>query len=292
MNKDLEDQIRILREEDRKRLIELLEGETLANPLKAKQSKQEILAGRACSSSREVMAEISTEDLHRCEIATTNQKKLAEMRRIEERTKKRIQILKKLNEDKIATLQKGDELAPGVIKMVTVYVAMKRKLSVGDKMAGRHGNKGVIARILPEEDMPCMPDGTPVEVVLNPLGVPSRMNVGQILETHLGWAASVHASWIKEQLEGEPGAAASAIRGRLARHAAAGAAARGGRCGRRRGHPRVRARRWPRASPSRRPCSTARWSPTSRRSSASPGCRRPARSSSPTASSESRSNSS
>ena len=88
-------------------------------------------------------------------------------------------------------MQKGDELLPGVIKMVKVYVAMKRKLSVGDKMAGRHGNKGVIARILPEEDMPYLPDGTPVEIVLNPLGVPSRMNVGQILETHLGWAAKV-----------------------------------------------------------------------------------------------------
>ncbi|HBY61317.1 MAG TPA: DNA-directed RNA polymerase subunit beta, partial [Solibacterales bacterium] len=81
------------------------------------------------------------------------------------------------------------ELPPGVIKMVKVYIAMKRKLSVGDKMAGRHGNKGVIARIVPEEDMPYLPDGTPVEIVLNPLGVPSRMNVGQILETHLGWAA-------------------------------------------------------------------------------------------------------
>ena len=75
--------------------------------------------------------------------------------------------------------------------MVKVFVAMKRKLAVGDKMAGRHGNKGVIARILPEEDMPYLPDGTPVEIVLNPLGVPSRMNVGQILETHLGWAARV-----------------------------------------------------------------------------------------------------
>src|SRR5262245_55366612 len=184
MNKDLEDQIRILREEDRKRLIELLEGESLAVPLKTRQTKQDILPAGA-QLTRDAMAEISTEDLHRCEIATTNQKKLAEIRRIEERTKKRIQILKKLNEDKIATLQKGDELAPGVIKMVTVYVAMKRKLSVGDKMAGRHGNKGVIARILPEEDMPCLPGGTPVEVVLNPLGVPSRMTVGQTLEAHL-----------------------------------------------------------------------------------------------------------
>jgi DNA-directed RNA polymerase subunit beta len=85
-------------------------------------------------------------------------------------------------------LTKGDELPPGVIKLVKVYIAMKRKLSVGDKMAGRHGNKGVIARILPDEDMPYLEDGTPVEIVLNPLGVPSRMNVGQILETHLGWA--------------------------------------------------------------------------------------------------------
>jgi len=85
-------------------------------------------------------------------------------------------------------LKKGDELPPGVIKMVKVYIAAKRKLSVGDKMAGRHGNKGVVAKILPEEDLPFMPDGTPVEIVLNPLGVPSRMNVGQILETHLGWA--------------------------------------------------------------------------------------------------------
>ncbi|WP_324668466.1 DNA-directed RNA polymerase subunit beta [Geochorda subterranea] len=83
----------------------------------------------------------------------------------------------------------GDELAPGVSEMVRVYVAQKRKISVGDKMAGRHGNKGVIARILPEEDMPFLPDGTPVEIVLNPLGVPSRMNIGQVLETHLGWAA-------------------------------------------------------------------------------------------------------
>src|SRR5881227_3864595 len=92
-------------------------------------------------------------------------------------------------EEKIAKLRQGDELSQGVIKMVKVFIAMKRKLSVGDKMAGRHGNKGVIARILPEEDMPYLPDGTPVEIVLNPLGVPSRMNVGQILETHLGWAA-------------------------------------------------------------------------------------------------------
>jgi DNA-directed RNA polymerase subunit beta len=97
-------------------------------------------------------------------------------------------VLKKIVNEKKDKLTKGDELPPGVIKLVKVYVAMKRKLSVGDKMAGRHGNKGVIARILPDEDMPYLEDGTPMEIVLNPLGVPSRMNVGQILETHLGWA--------------------------------------------------------------------------------------------------------
>ena len=91
--------------------------------------------------------------------------------------------------EKIAKLTKGDELPPGVIKLVKVYLAIKRRLSVGDKMAGRHGNKGVVSRLLPEEDMPYLSDGTPVDIVLNPLGVPSRMNVGQILETHLGWAA-------------------------------------------------------------------------------------------------------
>jgi DNA-directed RNA polymerase subunit beta len=93
-------------------------------------------------------------------------------------------------EKEIDRLTRGDELPPGVVRLVKVYVAKKRKLSVGDKLAGRHGNKGVVARIVPEEDMPYLPDGTPVEIVLNPLGVPSRMNLGQILETHLGWAAN------------------------------------------------------------------------------------------------------
>src|SRR6187397_2351180 len=91
--------------------------------------------------------------------------------------------------DKVEKLQRGDELPPGVMKMVKVFVAVKRKIQPGDKMAGRHGNKGVISKIVPAEDMPYMADGTPVDVVLNPLGVPSRMNVGQILETHLGWAS-------------------------------------------------------------------------------------------------------
>jgi DNA-directed RNA polymerase subunit beta len=94
-------------------------------------------------------------------------------------------------EDQIDKILQPDELPPGVIQLVKVYIAEKRKISVGDKMAGRHGNKGIVARIVPEEDMPFLPDGTPVDIVLNPLGVPSRMNVGQILETHLGWAARI-----------------------------------------------------------------------------------------------------
>ncbi len=100
-----------------------------------------------------------------------------------------IQQVNNLFEDKINRLRKVDELPPGVIKMVKVFIALKRKLAVGDKMAGRHGNKGVVSRIMPEEDMPYFADGTPVDIVLNPLGVPSRMNVGQVLETHLGWAS-------------------------------------------------------------------------------------------------------
>jgi DNA-directed RNA polymerase subunit beta len=105
--------------------------------------------------------------------------------------------------DKIAKLTKGDELPPGVIKMVKVYLAIKRKLSVGDKMAGRHGNKGVVSRILPAEDMPYLSDGQPVGIVLNPLGVPSRMNVGQILETHLGWGARSLGAQIYAMIEKE-----------------------------------------------------------------------------------------
>src|SRR5690606_37702207 len=92
--------------------------------------------------------------------------------------------------DKVEKVQRGDEMPPGVMKMVKVFVAVKRKMQPGDKMAGRHGNKGVVSKIVPIEDMPFLEDGTPVDIVLNPLGVPSRMNVGQILETHLGWACA------------------------------------------------------------------------------------------------------
>jgi DNA-directed RNA polymerase subunit beta len=128
-------------------------------------------------------------DMVRIKIATDDPRLEEDLRELEDRTERQVEVIRQLFEEKKEKIRRGDELPPGVIKLVKVYVAMKRKLSVGDKMAGRHGNKGVIARILPEEDMPYLPDGTPVEIVLNPLGVPSRMNVGQILETHLGWAA-------------------------------------------------------------------------------------------------------
>jgi DNA-directed RNA polymerase subunit beta len=132
---------------------------------------------------------MKSRDLKRMRLASKDPRLNEQIDEIEEMTSRQIAVLEKITDEKIAKLRKGDELPPGVIKLVKVYIAMKRKLSVGDKMAGRHGNKGVIARILPDEDMPYLPDGTPVEIVLNPLGVPSRMNVGQILETHLGWAA-------------------------------------------------------------------------------------------------------
>ena len=137
---------------------------------------------------------ISTRNLKRIRYADKDPRVNEQIDEIEEMTSRQIDVLRKITNEKIGKMQKGDELSPGVIKMVKVYIAMKRKLSVGDKMAGRHGNKGVIARILPEEDMPYLPDGTPVEIVLNPLGVPSRMNVGQILETHLGWAAHTRSA--------------------------------------------------------------------------------------------------
>jgi len=190
MEKNLNDEIRILTEENRSRITDLLEGETLTAPLRERRTRRHLL-DEGTTLTRPLMAQLSTEDLLRVEVRPRKTETLDEIRTIEERTEKKIQILRRLHEAKIQQMKKGDELSPGVIKMVKVFVAMKRKLSVGDKMAGRHGNKGVIAKILPEEDMPYLPDGTPVEVVLNPLGVPSRMNVGQILETHLGWAARV-----------------------------------------------------------------------------------------------------
>ena len=104
-------------------------------------------------------------------------------------------------EDKVAKVRRGDDLSPGVLKVVKVFVAVKRKLQSGDKMAGRHGNKGVVSKVVPMEDMPFLEDGTPVDIVLNPLGVPSRMNVGQILETHMGWASRGLGKVVDESLK-------------------------------------------------------------------------------------------
>ncbi|HLI30720.1 MAG TPA: DNA-directed RNA polymerase subunit beta [Terriglobia bacterium] len=188
LEKNLNDEIRILNTERVERLAALLEGEKLLADLHDEKTNKRLLS-KGADLDREALARISTRNLKRIKIAKKDPTLLERMDEIEEMTSRQIDILRKITDEKIGKLKKGDELPPGVIKLVKVFIAMKRKLSVGDKMAGRHGNKGVIARILPEEDMPYLPDGTPVEVVLNPLGVPSRMNVGQILETHLGWAA-------------------------------------------------------------------------------------------------------
>ena len=124
------------------------------------------------------------------QFASPNDKLMAEIEAIRKQYDESKKRLEQRFLDKVEKLQRGDELPPGVMKMVKVFVAVKRKIQPGDKMAGRHGNKGVVSRIVPAEDMPFLADGTPVDIVLNPLGVPSRMNVGQILETHLGWACA------------------------------------------------------------------------------------------------------
>jgi DNA-directed RNA polymerase subunit beta len=123
------------------------------------------------------------------EIALSDEKIAVEVDHLVTGGIREIEAIKERAEEKLKKLDAGDELLPGVSKVVKVYVAMKRRLSMGDKVSGRHGNKGIVSRILPEEDMPYLEDGTPIDMVLNPLGVPSRMNLGQILETHLGWAA-------------------------------------------------------------------------------------------------------
>jgi DNA-directed RNA polymerase subunit beta len=188
LRRDLEDEIRILSEQRDERIYELFEGRKLTKDLT---DGKDVILKKGESLTREMLKEIDPKLLRKAESAAGTIDITSEIKEYEQRTTRQINILSDIYEEKITKLKQGDELPPGVIKMVKVFVAMKRKLSVGDKMAGRHGNKGVIARILPEEDMPYLPDGTPVDIVLNPLGVPSRMNVGQILETHLGWAARV-----------------------------------------------------------------------------------------------------
>jgi DNA-directed RNA polymerase subunit beta len=193
LEKNLRDEIRILTDERNKRLVSLLEGKQTANELVHERTGRKIVA-KGTDMTSEVIENLSLRELLKLKFKDGGNPH-DQIQEIEEMTTRQIDVLRKIHEERISKLRRGDELPPGVIKLVKVYVAMKRKLSVGDKMAGRHGNKGVIARILPEEDMPYLPDGTPVEIVLNPLGVPSRMNVGQILETHLGWAAHALGMW-------------------------------------------------------------------------------------------------
>jgi len=187
MEKNLKDEIRILQDERDKRIEDLIIGKTVVQDLV---SRGDAVVKKGQKLDRETLQSLRHSEILKLRLkGDPGQDVEAELNDIVDKTERQIDVLKALFAEKENRLKRGDELPPGVIKLVKVFVAMKRKLSVGDKMAGRHGNKGVLARILPEEDMPYLPDGTPVEIVLNPLGVPSRMNVGQILETHLGWAA-------------------------------------------------------------------------------------------------------
>jgi DNA-directed RNA polymerase subunit beta len=185
IEKNSKDEIRIIREEANKKIRDLLVGRVAAEDVSDRDGNE--IAKKGAKFTAEGVARLSSQQLKRLKLK--DEEIADEIQIILRRQDSQIEVLNRVNAERIELLQKGDELPPGVIKMVKVFVAMKRKLSVGDKMAGRHGNKGVISRILAESDMPYLPDGTPIEIVLNPLGVPSRMNVGQILETHLGWAA-------------------------------------------------------------------------------------------------------
>ncbi len=181
--KDMADEVKIVRETAQARIAKLLTGhKTVA---KLVDSKGRELIGKGVTLTDKVLEEVPQRLLGQIDIG----KRAEEIKAVLDEMGQQVTAIEELFKERIGKLTKGDELPPGVIKMVKVYVATKRKLQVGDKMAGRHGNKGVVSRILPAEDMPYLPNGSPVDVVLNPLGVPSRMNVGQVLEVHLGWAA-------------------------------------------------------------------------------------------------------
>jgi DNA-directed RNA polymerase subunit beta len=167
-------------------LRELLDGETVTLMLKRGTVEPFLDEGTKLDSQK--LKELDLGDVDLTTLKVQNRDANERIRRLITEAKTRIERVRERTEEQIDKVFQPDELSPGVVQLVKVYVAEKRKISVGDKMAGRHGNKGIIARIVPEEDLPFMPDGTPVDIVLNPLGVPSRMNVGQILETTLGWA--------------------------------------------------------------------------------------------------------
>ncbi|MBI4654924.1 MAG: DNA-directed RNA polymerase subunit beta [Nitrospirae bacterium] len=186
LHRDLEEGVRILKEGKCKEMRSVLLGQKAAEDIKLPK-KKEILCEKDKKLTEEHLESISDTFLGKIKII--NAKEMERLKLIEEKAENFIDMLKKDYSERIERLKRGDELPPGVFKVAKVYIAMKRKIQVGDKVAGRHGNKGVISTVVPEEDMPYLPDGTHVDMILNPLGVPSRMNVGQILETHLGWAA-------------------------------------------------------------------------------------------------------
>jgi len=184
LEKDYGDEIRMIRDEGDQRLRSMLVGKEATGKV-AHPESGDSLANKGDTLTAAIIEPFKGNQSLKIPV---NKEVVGQLKEVFLRTDEQIKLLESILEEKISKLQKGDELPPGVQKMVKIYVAMKRKLQVGDKMAGRHGNKGVVSTIVPVEDMPCLDDGTPVDIILNPLGVPSRMNVGQILETNLGWA--------------------------------------------------------------------------------------------------------
>jgi len=176
-------------------LIEVLDGQVIALALKAGTVEEAIAAGTKVTSASLREMRLSSIDLKTLRVE--NKRVNERLRQIIDASNDEKAKIEERAEERIDRILQPDELPPGVIQLVKVYLAEKRKVSVGDKMAGRHGNKGIVARVVPEEDMPFLPDGRPVDIVLNPLGVPSRMNVGQILETHLGWVAKILGFYAK-----------------------------------------------------------------------------------------------
>ncbi len=168
-------------------LVEILEGQTVALALKSGTVEEAIPTGTKLAG--QMLRELRLSSIDLKTLRVENKRVNERLRQIIEAANEEKAKIEEKAEERIDRILQPDELPPGVIQLVKVYLAEKRKVSVGDKMAGRHGNKGIVARVVPEEDMPFLPDGRPVDIVLNPLGVPSRMNVGQILETHLGWVA-------------------------------------------------------------------------------------------------------
>jgi len=198
IERDRDEQLRTIRESAKRSLARLLNGHKATLPVHHPDSGNEIIAADDAYT-LDNLSKLSIDLYDR--IGVEDRDIEDAVWGLTDRVRAKLDEIQQRFRAKVKRLREGDELPPGVIKMVKVYVAIKRKLSVGDKMAGRHGNKGVISRTLPVEDMPYMADGTPVDIVLNPLGVPSRMNVGQILETHLGWAARGMGVRIGEMLD-------------------------------------------------------------------------------------------